>query len=65
MEAPIALISTNQPSASRPRIGPERLTRIQKIMAFFGVPYFGSIRPNHSGKKPSRLMEYIRRDEAR
>ena len=65
MLAPIALMSTNHPSASRPRIGPLRLTRMQKRMAFRGVPYFSFTFPNHSGRYPSLLIEYIRREEAR
>ena len=50
IEAPIALMSTNQPSASRPRIGPDRLIRMQNSIAFFGVPYFLSTLPNQSGR---------------
>lgn len=65
IEAPIALISTNQPRASLPRIGPDKEISIQKISAFTGVPYFSSILPNVLGKHPSLLMEYINRDEAR
>ena len=61
----MADISTNQPRASRPRIGPERETTTQKIIAFFGVLCFRSIRPNQAGRKPSWAIEYIRRDEAR
>lgn len=62
MEAPMELISTNHPKASRPRIGPDKEIMMQKIIAFFGVLYFGSILPNHSGRKPSWLMEYIKRE---
>ena len=65
MLAPMALMSTNHPSASLPRIGPERLIRMQNNMAFFGVPYRLSTFPNQGGRYPSRLMEYIRREEAR
>ena len=50
IEAPIAAISTNQPRASRPRIGPDREMMMQNSIAFLGVLYFSSITPNHSGR---------------
>ena len=37
-DAPMALMSTNQPSASRPSTGPDNDIRIQKRMALRGVP---------------------------
>ena len=43
IEAPMALMSTNQPSASRPRTGPEREMRMQNSKAFLGVPNRSSI----------------------
>ena len=43
----------------------QELTMTQKIIAFLGVPYRGSTFPNQAGRYPSRLMEYIRREEAR
>ncbi len=39
MEAPIDDMSTNQPSASRPKIGPDRQLRMQNSIAFFGMAY--------------------------
>lgn len=65
IDAPIADISTNQPSASLPRIGPDSDTTIQNIIAFLGVPYFGSFLENTSGRYPSLAIEFMSLDEAR
>ena len=65
IDAPIADMSRNHPSASRPRTGPDNEMSIQKIIEFFGVPLFVSISPNQEGRNPSRLIEYIRRLDAR
>ena len=65
MDAPIADMSTNQPSASLPRIGPDSDSTIQNIIAFLGVPYFGSILENTSGRYPSLAIEFMNLDEAR
>ena len=65
MEAPIADISTNQPRASRPNIGPDNEISMQNKIALRGVPYRLSILQNILGRYPSRLMEYIKRLEAK
>ena len=65
MDVPIADMSTNQPRASLPRIGPDKDTMIQKIIAFLGVPYFGSFLENTSGRYPSLAIEFMSLDEAR
>ena len=64
IEAPIAHISTNQPRASRPRIGPESEMPMQNKSAFFGVLCLGSMTAKDLGRYPSLVIEYIRREEA-
>lgn len=50
MEAPMADMSTNQPRASLPSMGPDKEIRMQNNMAFLGVPYRLSILQNILGR---------------
>ena len=60
MSAPMVFTSTIQPMAARPAKGTGREISIKNRMAFRGLEFLSS-RPNHSGRMPSWVMEYIRR----
>lgn len=62
IDAPITDISTNQPSASLPSIGPVNDTIIQNIITFTGVPVFSLTIPNISGKYHYLLIKNISLD---